>query len=140
MLEYFGSEVERFYDKESENKEEAVQSGLLAWARGKAKSYRPTTWEVLIGAMKHADISVHAIEKLKEELQKGVCTCAYVYVSVHALFTGKWCSNALAVSSHEVCCVTMMSRVVLLVPASQTARVGTLLTFRSNALSSPHLT
>ena len=68
VLEYFGSEVERFYDKESENKEEAVQSGLLAWARGEVKSYRPTTWEVLIGAMKYADISVCAIEKLKEEL------------------------------------------------------------------------
>ena len=81
VLEYFGSEVERFYVKESENKEEAVQSGLLAWARGKVKSYRPTTWEVLIGAMEHADISVRAIDKLKEELQKGVCTCTYVYVS-----------------------------------------------------------
>ena len=137
VLEYLGfdgSEIEMFYVKKLKDEEEAVQSGLLEWANGKARSHRPITWEVLIGAMEHGGISVHAIDKLKEELQKGVCTCTYTYV-----FTGKWCSNALAVSSHEVCCVTMMSR-VLLVPSSQTARVGTLLTFRSNALSSPHLT
>ena len=77
MLEYFGLEVEMFYVKNSKNEKEAVQSGLLEWARGKARSYRPTSWEVLIGAMEYAEISVHAIDKLKEELQKG----------------DKWCSN-----------------------------------------------
>ena len=77
VLEYFGVEVEMFYVKNSKNEEEAVQRGLLEWARGKARSYRPTSWEVLIGAMEHAEISVHAIDNLKEELQKG----------------DKWCSN-----------------------------------------------
>ena len=83
VLEYFGSEVESFFVKKSKNEEEAVQRGLLKWACGKAKSYRPTTWEVLIGAMEHAEISVHAIDKLKEELQKGLQKGACVHMCLH---------------------------------------------------------
>ena len=77
VLEYFGFEVEMFYVKNSKNEEDSVQSSLLEWARGKARSYHPTSWEVLIGAMEHAEISEHAIDNLKEELQKG----------------DEWCSN-----------------------------------------------
>ena len=81
VLEYLrfdGSEIEMFYVKKQKDEEEAVQSGLLEWASGKAKGRRPATWEVLIGAMGHAELSVKCINELKEELQKGVCTCAYI--------------------------------------------------------------
>ena len=81
VLEYVGfdgSEIEMFYVKKQKDEEEAVHSGLLEWASGKAKGCCPTTWEVLIGAMEHAEISVQYINKLKEELQEGVCTCTYI--------------------------------------------------------------
>ena len=87
VLEYVGfdgSEIEMFYVKKQKDEEEAVHSGLLEWASGKAKG-RPTTWEILIGAMVHAEISVQYIDELKKELQKGVYTFAYTYVSVHSL-------------------------------------------------------
>ena len=67
------SEIEMLYVKKLKDEEEAVQSGLLEWASGKARSRRRRTWEVLIGAMKHARIGVQSINTLKEVLQKGVC-------------------------------------------------------------------
>ena len=61
--------IAMFYVNNPLNEEEAVHCGLLEWASGKARSHRPTTWEVLIGAMRHARIGVQDIDKLKEELQ-----------------------------------------------------------------------
>ena len=99
VLEYLGldgSEIEMFYVKKLKDEEEAVQSGLLEWASGKAKSHRPTTWEVLIGAMEHGGIRVKDIDQLKEELQKGVCTYLYVcHLLCSVVFADKWCCNAV---------------------------------------------
>ena len=46
--------------------EEAVQSGLIAWSRG--YYYKEPTWEVLLGAMEHAQIEQQHIQGLKAEL------------------------------------------------------------------------
>ena len=50
------------------NLEEAVQSGLNRWRDGEGAS---PTWEVLLGAMKDAEIAVQHITSLEEELLKG---------------------------------------------------------------------
>ena len=78
VLEGVGLDAETiamFYVNHPLNEEEAVHCSLLEWANGKARSHRLTTWEVLIGAMEHGRIGVQDIDKLKEELQKGVCMC-----------------------------------------------------------------
>ena len=50
------------------NVEEAVQYGLLQWKNGQGSS---PTWEVLLGAMAHAEIPVQDVKKLKEKILKG---------------------------------------------------------------------
>ena len=78
VLEGVGLDAETiamFYVNHPLNEEEAVHCSLLEWANGKARSHRPTTWEVLIGAMEHGRIGVQDIDKLKEELLKGACMC-----------------------------------------------------------------
>ena len=76
VLEGVGFDVQAihmFYLNNLRNEEEAVQAGLLEWVAS-----HHATWEVLIGAMEHGHIAMQYIDKLKEELQKGVCTCAYI--------------------------------------------------------------
>lgn len=48
------------------NVEEAVQSGLIAWAGG--HSCKEPTWEVLLGAMEHAQIEQQHIQGFKTDL------------------------------------------------------------------------
>ena len=45
--------------------EAAVQSGLIEWSKGHCKQ---PTWEVLVGAMTHAQIAEEHIEGLKTDL------------------------------------------------------------------------
>ena len=75
VLEYLvdAPTIDMCYSDNQRSEEAAVQAGLLKWVAS-----HQATWEVLIGAMEHAEISVRYINKLKEELQKGVCTCAYI--------------------------------------------------------------
>ena len=66
--------IGKCYVDNPRSEEEAVQSGLRKWADG-----HEATWKELIGAMERGGIAVQHIRELKEELQRGVCTCAYIY-------------------------------------------------------------
>ena len=66
--------VDMSYCDNPRSEEAAVQAGLLKWVGSHG-----ATWEVLIGAMEHGGIAVQHIDKLKEELLKGVCM--YFYIS-----------------------------------------------------------
>ena len=44
---------------------EAVQSGLIVWSSG---YYKEPTWEVLLGAMEHAQIEQQHIQDLRQTL------------------------------------------------------------------------
>ena len=91
-VELSAEAIDMYYVNNPLNEEAFVQSGLLDWARGKAKGRHPTTWEVLIGAMKYGRISVQYINKLKEELQKGACAHAHTSPS-SVVFDSNWCAN-----------------------------------------------
>ena len=61
--------IDMCYVDHPRSEEEAVQAGLIIWRRGGGDS---PTWRVLMDAMKYAQIAVHQLETLKEELLKGV--------------------------------------------------------------------
>ena len=71
MLESVGFDaaaIGMFYVNNPRNEEEAVQMGLLEWARGETN--QPTTWKVLIAAMEHAKLAKQDTEALKRELHE----------------------------------------------------------------------
>ena len=60
--------IDMCYVDHSRSEEEAVQAGLIIWRRGGGES---PTWGMLIDAMRYAQIAVHQLEALEEELLKG---------------------------------------------------------------------
>lgn len=100
VLEAVGLDVpsiDMCYADNPRSEEAAVQAGLLKWAES-----HNATWTVLIGAMENAEIAVWYIDKLKEELQKGVCTHVLTSPPMWSLLTNG-VLTLFAVSSHEVC-------------------------------------
>ena len=69
LLEALGLEneaIETHFWNNPRNVEEAVHCGLIQWSRGH-ESKQPT-WEMLLGAMEHAQIAKHHISGLKNDL------------------------------------------------------------------------
>ena len=69
LLEGLGLEneaIEAHFWNNPRNVEEAVHCGLIQWSEGH-ESKQPT-WEVLLGAMKHAQIADQHIKGLKNNL------------------------------------------------------------------------
>ena len=60
--------IDMCYVDHHRSEEEAVQAGLIIWRRGGGDS---PTWGVLIDSMKYAQIDVHQLKALEEELLKG---------------------------------------------------------------------
>ena len=99
------------YANHPHNVEEAVQTGLKKWI----EKDLPKTWKVLIGAMEHAKIAVQDITELKEQLKKGVCMCACVYISPPKCGCMCMLSDQLLATSaqHVTCCSECQSLVCL---------------------------
>ena len=58
--------IEACYGRHPLNEEEAVQDGLIKWAEGYHGKCR--TWNVLLGAMAHAEVAQQHCQALREEL------------------------------------------------------------------------
>ena len=94
---------------------EAVQSGLIEWSEG--HQCKQPTWEVLLGAMKHAQIAKRHIEGLKKDLGlhwkyvKYVVWCMLLAVTVAVLWHGG--------VRLQNCCMLHISCMERLMPTAQ---------------------
>ena len=110
--------IDACFTSHPQDEEGAVQTGLTRWSSGQGS--QPPTWEVLISAMKYAEIAQQHIEVLRKELHPSligtllhsmevacvcvrVCVCVCVRACARAceLHWGALCENCVGVGANE---------------------------------------